>query len=291
MSVDGSVAEEPGAPKSQPLLVADGLERWFGGLRSVGVDHLEIETGHVTSLIGPNGAGKTTLFNLLTGFDRPQRGTTVFAGTDVSDWSAHRRARAGMVRTFQLTRSMTRLSVLENVKLAAPQQRGERLHRAPFSMTWKRQEDANDEKARILLARFGLGKMVDEYAGTLSGGQRRLLELSRALMLGPRLLMLDEPMGGVNPALRETIMAHLRQLGAEGATVLLVEHDMDMVMGVSDWVVCMAQGRVIAEGRPETVATDPVVVDAYLGAGYRDRTAGAGGSRPVAANETGDERP
>lgn len=275
-------AEEPGSRKLEPLLVAHDIQRWFGGLRSVDVEHLEIEAGQVTSLIGPNGAGKTTLFNLLTGFDQAEQGTTVFGGLDVSRWSAHRRARHGMVRTFQLTRSMTRLTVLENVKLAAQRQRGEWLLRAPFSVTWKRQEMENEERARALLTRFGLSRMVDEYAGTLSGGQRRLLELSRALMLEPRLLMLDEPMGGVNPALRDTIIGHLRALAAEGATVLLVEHDMDMVMGISDWVVCMAQGRVIAEGRPETVAGNDAVVDAYLGSGYRDR---AGGARPGSGDD------
>jgi branched-chain amino acid transport system ATP-binding protein len=253
------------------MLVVDGMQRWFGGLQSVAVEHLEIESASVTSLIGPNGAGKTTLFNLLTGFDRPDTGTCAFAGGDVTRWPTHRLARAGMVRTFQLTRSMTRLSVVENVKLSAQNQQGERLLRAPFRRSWRRQERLIEERAMQLLDRFGLTRMAHEYAGTLSGGQRRLLELSRALMLEPRLLMLDEPMGGVNPALSETIMEHLRQLAAEGMTILLVEHDMDMVMGVSDWVVCMAEGRLISEGRPATVAGDPVVIDAYLGAGYRAR--------------------
>jgi neutral amino acid transport system ATP-binding protein len=253
------------------MLTVDGMQRWFGGLRSVDVDHLEVESGFVTSLIGPNGAGKTTLFNLLTGFDRANQGTCSLDGVDVTGWPAHRLARAGMVRTFQLTRAMTKLSVVENVKLAAQGQHGERLYRAPFAASWRRQERENEERAVEILTRFGLSRMINEYAGTLSGGQRRLLELSRALMLEPRLLMLDEPMGGVNPALSQTIMEHLRRLAAEGMTILLVEHDMDMVMEVSDWVVCMAQGRIISEGRPATVAADGVVVDAYLGAGYRAR--------------------
>ena len=279
-------AEHPGAPKTAPMLTVDGMQRWFGGLRSVDVEHLEIESGFVTSLIGPNGAGKTTLFNLLTGFDRANQGTCNLAGNDVTGWPAHRLARAGMVRTFQLTRSMTRLSVVENVKLAAQNQRGERLYRAPFARSWRQQEQENQERAIELLTRFGLGHMINEYAGTLSGGQRRLLELSRALMLEPRLLMLDEPMGGVNPALSQTIMDHLRQLAAEGMTILLVEHDMDMVMGVSDWVVCMAEGRIISEGRPATVAADGVVVDAYLGAGYRARQRDAGDSPAAVEGES-----
>ncbi|MDQ6526650.1 ABC transporter ATP-binding protein [Nocardioides sp. LHD-245] len=265
-----TLEETPGSSKADPVLVAHDVQRWFGGLQSVGVDHLEIETGLVTSLIGPNGAGKTTLFNLLSGFDIPNSGSVVFGGSDISRAKPHQRARAGMVRTFQLTRSMTRLTVLENAKLAAQHQVGERLWCAPISALWKRQEREIEERARAVLATFGLGRMVDEYAGTLSGGQRRLLELARALMLEPRLLMLDEPMGGVNPALRETIMDQLRSLAAQGTTVLIVEHDMDMVMGVSDWVVCMAQGKVIAEGRPATVANDGAVVEAYLGSGYGD---------------------
>jgi neutral amino acid transport system ATP-binding protein len=265
-AVLADVQAEPGVPKPDPILVVDGARKTFGGLVAVDVDHFEVPRGCITGLIGPNGAGKTTFFNLLTGFDRPDAGTWSFDGQRLSRVPAHRVARRGMVRTFQLTKALARLSVIENMKLGAMNQRGERLLQALIPALWRQQEAENEARADDLLKRFTLDKLRDDFAGTLSGGQRKLLEMARALMTQPRLIMLDEPMAGVNPALTQALLGHVKALREEGMTVLFVEHDMDVVMDISDWVVCMAQGRIIAEGPPESVISNPAVIDAYLGA-------------------------
>ncbi|HEX5365729.1 MAG TPA: ABC transporter ATP-binding protein [Acidimicrobiales bacterium] len=259
------VPEVPGVPKPDPILVADGVTRRFGGLTAVEVDHLEVQRGAITGLIGPNGAGKTTLFNLLTGFDRPDGGTWRFDGRDVTGLPAHRVAKMGMVRTFQLTKALSRLTVMDNMKLGAAGQVGERFLSALVPSRWRSQEAANEERAEALLDRFNLGHMRDEFAGALSGGQRKLLEMARALMVEPRLVMLDEPMAGVNPALAQSIVGHVQSLAADGLTVVFVEHDMDVVRTISDWVVVMAEGQVVAEGRHRSIVADERVIDAYLG--------------------------
>ncbi len=169
-----------------------------------------------------------------------------------------------MVRTFQLTKSLARLTVLENMMVAAKDQIGEAFWGALFGR-WSAIEEANEHKAMASLERFGLAHMAGEYAGGLSGGQRKLLEMARALMVEPELIMLDEPMAGVNPALTQSLLGHITTLRDEGMTVVFIEHDMDVVQEISDWVVCMSQGRVIAEGPPLTVARNPEVIDAYLG--------------------------
>jgi branched-chain amino acid transport system ATP-binding protein len=171
----------------------------------------------------------------------------------------------GMVRTFQLTKSLTKLAVIENMKLGATDQRGEKWWNALVPSLWRAQEAEIEARADELLSRFSLGHMRDEYAGALSGGQRKLLEMARALMTNPRLVMLDEPMAGVNPALKQSLNDHIRGLRDEGMTVLFVEHDMDMVHDVSDWVIVMAEGRVIAEGTPDQISSNTDVIDAYLG--------------------------
>jgi neutral amino acid transport system ATP-binding protein len=265
MSALAEVATEPGVAKPDPLLVVDGVRKDFGGMRAVDVEHLEVQRGVITGLIGPNGAGKTTLFNVLTGFDRASAGRWRFDGHDVAGLPAHRLARRGMVRTFQLTRVLSRLTVLENMKLAAVGQRGERLLPALVRPLWRAQEAEVERRADELLERFLLAAKRDDYAGYLSGGQRRLLEMARALMVDPALVMLDEPMAGVNPALRQDLLGRITDLRDSGRTVLFVEHDMDVVMTVSDWVVCMAQGRIIAEGPPASIAGNRRVIDAYLG--------------------------
>jgi branched-chain amino acid transport system ATP-binding protein len=177
----------------------------------------------------------------------------------------HKAARMGMVRTFQLTKSLTRMHVIDNMRLGAHSQKGERLWAAPFKWLWKGEEDANTVRAEGLLKRFKLDHMRDEYAGSLSGGQRKLLEMARALMVEPTMIMLDEPMAGVNPALKQSLLGHIRGLRDEGMTVLFVEHDMDMVHDVSDWVIVMAEGRIIAEGTPDQISRNQAVIDAYLG--------------------------
>jgi neutral amino acid transport system ATP-binding protein len=270
------IVPEPGARKPDPILVAGGMRRTFGGLLAVDVDHLEIQRNTITALIGPNGAGKTTLFNLLTGFDHPDGGTWQFDGVELAGRRAYRIARAGMVRTFQLTKALSRLTVLDNMLLAAPEQRGEHILSA-LGRRWRRQERANEQRALDLLTRYQLHDKRNDHAGTLSGGQRKLLEMARALMVDPKLVMLDEPMAGVNPALVQSLLDHIRELRDEGRTVLFVEHDMDVVMNISDWVVCMAQGQVIAEAPPAAIVTDEAVIDAYLGTHHGERPGGLRG--------------
>src|SRR3954469_1708082 len=257
---------EVGVAKPDPAIVVDGVTRSFGGLTAVSVDHLEIERGGITGLIGPNGAGKTTLFNLLTGFDQPNTGTWSFDGRQLGKLSPHQVARLGVVRTFQLTKALSRLTVLQNMLLGAQGQRGESFLRALLPGAWRGQEKANTEKAMELLQRFKLDTKRDEFAGTLSGGQRKLLEMARALMSDPKVVMLDEPMAGVNPALTQSLLGHVKNLREQGMTVIFVEHDMDVVRDISDWVVVMAAGKIIAEGPPESISQNNAVVDAHRGA-------------------------
>jgi branched-chain amino acid transport system ATP-binding protein len=263
---DPAARPTPGLAKSDPILVVDGVRRAFGGLVAVDVDHVEVQRNTITALIGPNGAGKTTFFNLLTGFDSPNTGDWSFDGAAAGGVSPHRMARRGMVRTFQLTKSLARLTVIENMRLGAGGQRGENIFAAPFRFLWSPQEKEVTDRAEALLVRFKLDHMRNEFAGSLSGGQRKLLEMARALMANPSLIMLDEPMAGVNPALKQSLLEHIVALKQEGRTVLFVEHDMDMVHEISDWVLVMAEGRLVAEGTATQIAGDQAVIDAYLGA-------------------------
>jgi neutral amino acid transport system ATP-binding protein len=255
----------PGVAKVDPIIIADGVSRAFGGLKAVDVEHLEIPRNAITALIGPNGAGKTTLFNLLTGFDKPDTGTWLFDGKSLSGVPAFRVARMGQVRTFQLTKALGLLTVVENMKLGATKQRGEGLFSSLIPALWRKQDTEIEAKAMELLARFKLDTKRDDFAASLSGGQRKLLEMARALMSDPVLVMLDEPMAGVNPALTQSLLDHILDLKTQGMTVLFVEHDMQMVRHIADWVVVMAEGRVVAEGPPDEVMRNPAVIDAYLG--------------------------
>jgi len=270
------VAPRPGSPKPDPILIADDITRRFGGLKAVDVKHLQVQRGTITALIGPNGAGKSTFFNVISGFDKPNTGTWSFNGQSLRGKPAYRIARMGMVRTFQLTKALMRLTTLDNVMLGAPDQRGESVFAAQVPFLWRRQEWEIEERADELLERFRLDHMRDEYAGTMSGGQRKLLEMARAMMADPDMIMLDEPMAGVNPALTQSLLGHIQALRDEGKTIILVEHDMDVIMSISDWIICFAQGQVIAEGRPEDISTNPAVIEAYLGSAR----SGAGSSDP-----------
>jgi neutral amino acid transport system ATP-binding protein len=265
-----SVSPEPGASKPDSILTVDNIVRQFGGITAVDVDHLEVQRGIITALIGPNGAGKTTFFNLITGFDRPtsagQGAHWTFDGSSLDRTSASRVAKSGMVRTFQLTKALSRMTVMDNMMLGAQNQAGENLAKSLFKPFWGAQEKQIEAKAEELLARFKLLDKRADYAGSLSGGQRKLLEMARALMSDPTMIMLDEPMAGVNPALTQSLLGHVQSLRDEGMTVLFVEHDMHVVRHISDWVVVMAEGRLVAEGPADTVMSNQAVIDAYLGA-------------------------
>ena len=287
----------PGCKKVDPIIIADDVTRRFGGMTAVDVGHLEIPRHAITALIGPNGAGKTTLFNLLTGFDIPNSGEWSFNGQKISGKSADKMAQLGQVRTFQLTKSLAMLSVLDNMKLGAKDQKGEKFLKALMPWTWAAQEASIEQKAMELLARFKLDQKKDDYAASLSGGQRKLLEMARALMSDPTLVMLDEPMAGVNPALTQSLLGHIVDLKGQGMTVLFVEHDMHMVQTIADWVIVMAEGKIVAEGEPAVVMQDQAVIDAYLGSN-KDRDLGdvvAEIKREVASGEdpalAGDDIP
>jgi branched-chain amino acid transport system ATP-binding protein len=261
-----TTSQTPGSSKPDPILIADKIKRQFGGLTAVNVDHVEIQRGSITALIGPNGAGKTTFFNLLTGYDSPNSGTWSFNGIPLNGVSSYKVARLGMVRTFQLTKALYRLTVIENMLLGARAQKGESVLLSVFPWIWRSQEAAIRVKATSILTNFKLLEKQDDFAAALSGGQRKLLEMARALMVEPEMVMLDEPMAGVNPALKQSLLEHIKELRNEGKTVLFVEHDMDMVHEISDWVIVMAQGQIIAEGTPATVMGNAQVIEAYLGA-------------------------
>lgn len=203
---------EPGVKKVDPIITIDKVHRQFGGLTAVDVEHLEIPRGVITALIGPNGAGKTTLFNLLTGFDKPDTGEWTFDGANIAGVPAYKLAQKGQVRTFQLTKALGLLTVLENMKLGAKHQQGERFLQSLFPFLWKKQDDEIAEKAMKLLKKFKLDAKKDDFAASLSGGQRKLLEMARALMSDPELVMLDEPMAGVNPALTQSLLDHILDL-------------------------------------------------------------------------------
>jgi branched-chain amino acid transport system ATP-binding protein len=244
-------AADAGADGDAILAVRD-VAKHFGGIHAVDGASFEVRRGSITALIGPNGAGKTTLFNIVTGFQRGDRGEVVYDGTSIFRRPPHVIARRRMVRTFQITKALAAMPVIDNMTLAAPDQPGEKLtgllFRAPAA---RRREKEVHERAHELLDVFGLREKADEYAGTLSGGQRKLLELARALMVEPRLVLLDH-------------MHTLRD--RDGVTFLFIEHDMDVVMAHSDEVIVMAQGATIASGPPEEVRNDRAVIDAYLGA-------------------------
>ena len=259
------VPREPGAPKPDSILTADGVVRRFGGVTAVNVDHVEFQRGAISALISPNGAGKTTFFNLLTNFDKATAGSWTYNDRRMTGMAPHKVARLGMIRTFQLTKSLSKLTVIQNMMLGATNQRGESFLAAVFPPLWRAQEQEITERADALLERFRLAHMREEFAGSLSGGQRKLLEMARALMAEPDLIMLDEPMAGVNPALKQSLLGHILSLRDEGRTVIFVEHDMDMVQEISDWVTVMAEGRLIAEGTPSDISANDAVIDAYLG--------------------------
>jgi ABC-type branched-subunit amino acid transport system ATPase component len=248
-----------------PLLDVRGLSVGFGGVRAVSDLSFAARAASVTGLIGPNGAGKSTALGAIAGAIKATGGTVAFAGADVSKLASFRRARLGMVRTFQMHGAFDRLTVLENLLVAAPRQRGESV-RHVFSprRSWRSEERELVGSARELLQRFGLSSHEDAFASELSGGQRRLMELARALMARPRLLLLDEPMAGVNPVMRNLLGRHLLEVAAEGVGIVLVEHELRFVEDVCENVYVLAQGSVIGEGSMAALREQAAVLDAYL---------------------------
>ncbi|MGH2971953.1 MAG: ABC transporter ATP-binding protein [Gaiellaceae bacterium] len=249
------------------LLEIEDVVRTFGAVRAVDGATFAVEQGSITGLIGPNGAGKSTLFANIAGSLKPDSGRIVFAGTRIDRKPAYRVARAGVVRTYQAARVLTRMSVLDNMLIASKGHPGERLTGVVLRPRAARDHERRvRERAQELLALVGLESHAGEYAGTLSGGQRKLLDLARVLMLEPSLVLLDEPMAGVAPALRVTLLEHILAVRRDrGITFLIVEHDLDFVMRTADRVVVMNEGRVLTVGAPDDVRTNEQVVDAYLG--------------------------
>ncbi len=249
-----------------PLLQAQGLCKSFGGLKAVNEAQITVQKGSITGLIGPNGAGKTTLFNLLSNFIRPDRGEVLLEGNPIQTLSPHRIARQGCIRTFQVARVLSRLTVLENMLLATQKQTGE-----DFLQVWikpqqvRQEERQNREKALEILESVGLLAKAQDYAGALSGGQRKLLEMARTLMTDPKLILLDEPAAGVNPTLIGQICEHILNWNKQGISFLIIEHNMDVIMSLCHHVWVLAEGSNLADGSPEEIQKNERVLEAYLG--------------------------
>jgi ABC-type branched-subunit amino acid transport system ATPase component len=251
---------------SGALLEVRDLRKSFGGVHAVDGASFAVEPGTITGLIGPNGAGKSTALGMIAGAIPPSGGAIAFEGDDVTGSSPMRLARKGLIRTFQISSEFQRLTVLENLLVGAPGNRGETLLGALVlgKRSWKTQELELVRLGRELLGRFDMQEKEDEYAGNLSGGQKRLLEIMRGLMANPKLLLLDEPMAGVNPTLSRRIEGHLQSLNDDGLAMLMVEHELGVVERLCTHVIVMAHGRVISEGTMDTVRQNKEVLDAYL---------------------------
>ena len=249
-------------------LVVDDLSKSFGGIDAVNDVSFTVERGSLTGLIGPNGAGKSTTFNLITGVHQPDSGRVTFEGMDLTDRRTNEIAREGLVRTFQIARELEEMTVLENLMLAPRSQSGEKLVNAvtPGLRGRVRVEERElRETVWETLELFEIDHLAAEHAGNLSGGQRKLLELARALMLDPTMMLLDEPFAGVNPTLEEKLLDRIHELREEGLTFLLVEHDMDLIMEHCEHVIVMHQGQLLAQGPPAEIRSNERVIDAYLG--------------------------
>lgn len=253
--------------QNQGILSIRNVHKHFDGLKAVNGVSLEVRQATITGLIGPNGAGKTTLFNTVAGFYKPDEGQIHFNGSRIDGLPPHKIFHKGLCRTFQVSRELKLMTVLENLMLVPPNQTGEQLFFSLFQPGRVRQQERElQEKALDVLEFVDLIDLKDEYAANLSGGQKRLLELARTMMADPDLVLLDEPGAGVNPTLMKRLAGYIRQLSEEhGITVFLIEHDMDLVMNICEHVVVMSNGSKLAEGTPDEVRQNPDVLEAYLG--------------------------
>ncbi|MBD1844181.1 ABC transporter ATP-binding protein [Cyanobacteria bacterium FACHB-63] len=248
------------------VLAATGLMKSFGGIKAVNNAAIEVLPGSITGLIGPNGAGKTTLFNLLSNFISPDQGKVLFDGEAIESLQPHEIAQRGMIRTFQVARVLSRLSVMDNMLLAAQKQTGENfINTWLFSKRIRQEERENRDRAMEILQSVGLAAKANDYAGALSGGQRKLLEIARALMTRPKLVLLDEPAAGVNPTLINQICEYIQYWNSQGLTFLIIEHNMDVIMSLCDRVWVLAEGTNLAEGSPAEIQSNAKVLEAYLG--------------------------
>ncbi|SIR18917.1 amino acid/amide ABC transporter ATP-binding protein 1, HAAT family [Haladaptatus litoreus] len=253
---------------SETPLRVENLRKTFGGITAVDGATFSVEQGSFTGLIGPNGAGKSTTFNLITGVHRPDSGAVYFDDEDITGQRPYQIANRGLVRTFQIARELAEMTVLENMMLAPKAQEGEKLWRSVtpgLRGTVEQQEEEVLARAWEMLDFFEIDHLAGEYAGNLSGGQRKLLEMARALMTDPQMVLLDEPLAGVNPSLEKKLLKHVHELRERGYTFLLVEHDMDVIMNNCEHVIVMHQGKVLAEGEPADIRSNEQVIDAYLG--------------------------
>ncbi len=253
------------------MLKIEKVVKSFGGLTAVYECSFEVNEGSITGLIGPNGAGKTTLFNVITGYYKPERGRIIFRGEDINGLAPHQIFQKKIYRTFQITREFSQMTVIENLMFVPEDQAGEKIWNTWFRPSAvRKQEKAIHEKAIEVLEFVELIDLKDEYAGSLSGGQKKLLELAKSLMADPKLVLLDEPGAGVNPTLMRKLMANIRKLCEEKKiTFFLIEHDMDLVMSLCNPVIVMSEGKKLAEGTPEEIKKDERVLEAYLGGQYR----------------------
>ena len=251
---------------SNNLISVNNLKKSFGGLKAVDVQELSFKEGELTSIIGPNGAGKTTFFDLISGFQNADSGSIFLKDKDISNAQPYKIARMGMVRTFQLTKVFDRMTVMENLLFSGSNIKNDSFLRSFIKLNSQKLYESNlREKANEIMNDLNIGHMANSYARELSGGQKKLLELARSIINEPEILLLDEPLAGVNPKLAEDILSLITKLSDSGITIVMVEHNIEAVMKISERIVVLAEGSLIADGIPNEIRTDNNVIEAYLG--------------------------